>query len=454
MLFDRALAAGLEREPVAPAEKQRVGRAAHPAAFAGLFIFTLFLYMRPNDLFHGFFGSFPLVRIIAIATILIYVFAKLNRSERLTIWPAELKMLGVIFLLGLAFTPIAASQEKSVTTLIDTFLKVATIFVLMINLIVTRERLYLMLKLMVICGAVISVGTVKGYVTGEISRDVDAMDNRLTGFVGGLFGNANDFAMAMNLLLPLAVVLALRARGRARLFYLLCAASLLVGVIMSFSRGGFLGLVAMGLTLLWKVGRQNRAATIMLALMSMGLFLVALPNGYTDRLFTILHLEKDETGSAKERRELLDRAITLAGEHIIFGVGMGNYTIYSVKDKRAHNSYLEIWVELGVVGFIAYLILILRPLGSLRAVERETVNSHRARDHDLYLLTVGVQAAIVAYLVCSLFGSVQYDWYIYYPVAYAIAIKQLHLRETGEPGVEGEKAIAATSKKGALWGAS
>jgi len=461
VLFDRGAGAGLARVPREPVTDQRevssAGQGSHPVAFAGLFFFTLFLYLRPNDLFHNFFGDFPLVRIIAVATILIYVAAKVSKGERLTTWPLELKMLGLIFLLGLAFIPVAASQSMSINMLIDTLLKVATIFVLMINLLDTRERIYLMMKLVVVCGTIIAIGTVKGYITGEISREVDAMGNRLTGFVGGLFGNANDFAMAMDLLLPFAVVLALKARGLQRAFYLFCAAALLFSVMMSFSRGGFLGLVAMGLVLLWKIGRHSRMMTIGLAVVSLGLFTLAIPNGYADRLFTIFHLEKDETGSAQERKELLNRAIQLAGDHVVFGVGMGNYTIYSVKNKRAHNSYLEIWVELGLAGLVAYLILILKPLRSLRAICRATVNSHRPRDHDLYLLSVGVEAAIVAYIVCSLFGSVQYDWYIYYPVAYAIAIRQLFSREqagaTAPDAKAGEKQVAVAADRGALWGA-
>jgi hypothetical protein len=32
-------------------------------------------------------------------------------------------------------------------------------------------------------------------------------------------------------------------------------------------------------------------------------------------------------------------------------------------------------------------------------------------------------------VVCSFFGSLQYLWFVYYPLAYAVAIRRIHLAE-------------------------
>jgi probable O-glycosylation ligase (exosortase A-associated) len=463
VLFERP-ALGAAQPTIGPANERSVEQASkrrgirvsgsQPVAFAGLFLFTLLLYVRPNDFFPGFFSIFPIVKIVAIGTILAYVVGRISRGERLTVWPIELKMLLAIVLLGIVFLPIAASKSDTIDMLTDTFLKVVIIFVLMINIIDTKERLYSMLSLVVICGTIISLATIQAYVTG--GGQVDAGKNRLFGIVDGIFGNPNDLAMAIDLLLPLAIVLALSKRGLARWLYWGCALIFVLAVILSFSRGGFLGLVAMGMVLLWKVGRSNRLVAVMLVMMTLAIFASAVPNGYTDRIFTIFNSQTDETGSSQQRKALLERAVALAKNHIVFGVGMGNYGIYSLNNMRAHNSYLEIWVELGMAGLVAYLVLIFAPLRSLKRVERETVGLSRAGDREIYNLSVGVQAAIVAYVVCSLFGSVQYNWFIYYPVAYAIAIKHIHSRrrDDGAVAIEHKQAavVAAPATRGTLWG--
>jgi hypothetical protein len=50
----------------------------------------------------------------------------------------------------------------------------------------------------------------------------------------------------------------------------------------------------------------------------------------------------------------------------------------------------------------------------------------------MYYLSIGVQAAIVAYIVCSLFSSIQYYWYLYFPVAYAVSLNRIREFEMAE----------------------
>jgi O-antigen ligase len=416
--------------------KDDATRATHRVAFAGLFIFTLLLYMRPNEMFPAVFGEFPMAKIVALITLLGFFGAKLLAGERLSVFPIELRMLAVITLLGIIFIPAAASPDSSIDLLTDTFLKVVAIFVLLINLINTRERLQTMMKLVVVCGSVLALFAVVDYVTGKFTVVTQGEEGRvvglrITGIVGGIFGNPNDLATSLDLLIPFAVALALLRRGAARLFYLACAAMLGLGVILTFSRGGFLGLVAMAAVLIWKVGRHNRAVTTVAFVIITTVFLVAMPVGYSSRITTIFDSSSDETGSSEARRELLERAASVAANHVIIGVGIGNYPIYSLHEQRAHNSYLEISAELGVAGLIAYLIMIFAPLRSLRRIERDTLKACAVDPGDdramvTYYLGAAVQASLIVYIVCSCFGSIQYLWFLYYPLAYAVCLRQIH----------------------------
>ncbi len=425
------------------ADEQADKQSKHNLAFAGLFFFTLLLYLRPNETFPQVFGEFPIVKIVAIITLLAYFASKLGLAERLTVWPLELKMLALITLLGVAFIPIASSPKESIDVLTDTFLKVVTIFILMINLLNTRERLRSIMRLVVICGTVLALLAILSYIQGKFTvvtkgEEGTVVALRITGAVGGIFGNPNDLATSLDLLIPLAVALAMMRRGLARAAYFACAVLLSIGVVVTFSRGGFLGLVMAAGWMLWKIGRRNRALTAFSFIFVLGVFMAVMPSGYSNRITSIFDSSSDPTGSSQARRDLLERAKDVASNHLIFGVGMGNYTIYSLHEQRAHNSFLEISAELGVIGLIAYLVMIFAPLRSLRRIGRETSPpqktfesaAHADDQLETYYFSAAFQASLVTYIICSCFGSIQYLWFLYYPLAYAVSIRRIHEAES------------------------
>jgi O-antigen ligase len=453
-LFDRRAEKVLAPSPPgekAGEKKERAEIASHPLAFAGLFLFTLLLYVRPNELFPDAFGDFPITKIIAIPTLIAYIAGKLSRGERLSIWPLEMSMLSIIILLGIILTPIASAPTASIDLLTDTFFKVVVIFVLMINLVDTRKRLLLMMKLVVICGTGISAGSIAKFVEGKFTATIQGVGVRIEGTVGGMFGNPNDLAMALDLLLPLAVVLALTSKPAGRLLYSICAFVLAMGVVVTFSRGGFLGFAAAGGVLLWKLGRKNKLMTATAALAACVVLAMSMPAGYTDRLFTIIHTDQDTTNSAQERTGEMKQALDIASRHLIFGIGMGNYPFYSNHAIRAHNAYVEVAGELGVTGLIAYLILIFAPLRSLKRIERETSGARDRRKREMHFLSVGVHAAIIAYVVCAVFSSAQYQWYLFYVVGYALSLRRLHaMKQTDEADADATEEKPAV-ERGLLW---
>jgi O-antigen ligase len=209
-------------------------------------------------------------------------------------------------------------------------------------------------------------------------------------------------------------------------------------------------LFAAGGLLVWKLSRQHRVRTVLITLLVLMVFLVAMPGGYQERLATILHPETDQTTSAQERQKVLKNAAEVAARRFIVGVGMGNFLFYSIRDAKAHNSYLEILAELGIVGLVAYLIVMLRPLRSLRRIEAASAHDsawpQRRESREFYCLSVGLQGAILSYMVCSFFLSLEYFWHVYYPVACAIALRQIHAVEANVP-----MAAPSPARSGVLW---
>ncbi len=429
---------------------------SHSLAFAGLFLFTLLLYARPQELFPQLFGELPLVKIIAIGTLIAYTGGKLRAGESFTIWPLEMKMLALILLLGIAFVPVAVWPAHSIDLLTDSFFKVVTIFVLMINLIDTRQRLHSIMKLVVMCGVFVALFTIKNYFSGQM--DISHLAKSLQpGVASTQFDNTNELALTLDVLLPFAIVFAVTGKGIVRFGYSVCAAIIGIGAVMTFSRGGFLGLVSMGGVLMWKLGRGKRLTMVLAALLLAGVFAAAMPSGYSERLFTILHPADDSTNSAQERQALLGRAVEVALHHPIIGIGLANFGEYSPNGKVAHNSYIEIAAELGWAGLLAYMIFLVAPFRSLKRIERAVLAAGQfsdpggARRREMYYLSVGLQALIAGFMVCSFFASSEYYWHPYYIVGYSISLRRIYAAQFPVGQANDNAEAASTLASGALW---
>ena len=169
---------------------------------------------------------------------------------------------------------------------------------------------------------------------------------------------------------------------------------------------------------IWKVAKRSRLLVIIAASLGLIAFMVAAPGGYGSRLSTT----GDE--SALARFDDLKRSIFIASRHPLTGVGIDNYILYSNKDKASHNAYTQVASELGLVAALIYLYFMIYPLTRLLKLERETSGDRDRRT--LYYFSIGLQASLVGYMVSSFFASVAYLWYVYYLVAYSIALRRIY----------------------------
>ncbi len=118
------------------------------------------------------------------------------------------------------------------------------------------------------------------------------------------------------------------------------------------------------------------------------------------------------------------------------GIGLGNFPIVGIQNLETHNAFTQISSELGWFGLAAFLTFLISPLRKLWAIERQMfANSDTSW---MYYLSIGLQASIVGFMVSGFFVSVAYQWYIYFPIAYAICLRRiysLHQESIGEKGV-------------------
>ena len=207
----------------------------------------------------------------------------------------------------------------------------------------------------------------------------------------GTFEQPNPFGGYLGLTLPIAfgvVVAAVwpsaqRARRRWLLLAAGCGGLMLAALVMTWSRGAWLGLAAaVGTMILTVVVRRGRAAlwvTVLAMLVSYGLLAggaARVPPSIVERFSDLVPFAgvtdvrgvevTDANFAVVERMAHWQAALAMWTDHPWLGVGIGNYEVaygeyalplWSDPLGHAHNYYLNIAAESGVLGLAAYLLL-------------------------------------------------------------------------------------------------
>jgi putative inorganic carbon (HCO3(-)) transporter len=207
----------------------------------------------------------------------------------------------------------------------------------------------------------------------------------------GTFEQPNPYGGYLGLTLPLAVGLAvagaLRVGGRIRGWWLIwvvgCGALMLAALVMSWSRGAWLGFgAALAVMAIAVVVRRGRAAVlgtvfaVLAAYLLLAGGLARVPPSVVQRFsdfvpyLGVLEVEGREITDANfavlERVAHWQSAWKMWTDRPWLGVGIGNYEpaypryalpLWPLPLGHAHNYYLNIAAEVGVLGLGAYLVL-------------------------------------------------------------------------------------------------
>jgi O-antigen ligase len=254
---------------------------------------------------------------------------------------------------------------------------------------------------------------------------------RLEGVLNG-YANPNDFALAVVVALPICLAFMLRSRNTiARVVWLGCIGVMTYALVLSASRSGSLAFgVAMCITL-WYFAIKGRHKYL-LALIA-GFAACALLFGGSElklRYEAMAHPDLDQkaSGSSEQRERLLRVSIASTFKHPIFGLGPGNFQIASGVWRVTHNTYTQISSEMGLPGFILYVLILSCAWKNLSRVRRMIRG-----DTELRAFAIALHASLAAFLVGSFFASEGYEYFTYFLIAYTTAVYQIakHQSQTG-----------------------
>lgn len=323
--------------------------------FAGLNLYVWFALFRPQEFAWGEVDSLRLSLVVAVTFI--------GSSIATGIFPDVTHPLSFLMVLFLA--PILLAQLTAVDPAVGWFwfqvlLTIIVISLFSVRLTDTRKRFIWLLC--IVAGSLGFFGAKYG--VGYLIRG----GVRFSQGTGGMFGDNNDFALAVSRILFLVIAAAQNApRWWARWAFAVAAPLCVIGIVSTFSRGGFLGLAVGIVVFLCLQRRPLLAASVVTALVIGGLFVVPISNEYYQRMDTIRTFDEVDDASARSRLYFWGLAVEMVRDHPM-GVGLKNYEInydrYDVshgqygRGRAVHSTHFQVLAETGYLGFLIYVGLI------------------------------------------------------------------------------------------------
>lgn len=266
-----------------------------------------------------------------------------------------------------------------------------------------------------------------------------------------IYAHPNSLAGVAMGVVPFVVFIAPALKSRIwKLIILMPLGTSLICLIYSGSRTGYVAFFAF-LLFWWSKSRKKLKWILVAAGISLAAYPL-IPDEYIGRFKSIGGQEAE--GHSKEKRiVILQDAVTILAENPL-GVGVASFPV--VRSERfgrsqdTHNLYLEVATNLGIQGFVIFVLLITSLLSTFKAAEQSleqdglslqrwarTQTDRRARrsverqiqDYRM-LKSVAVAASgfIWVRLALGMFGMDLYEVYWWFAAGLAISLEQIAKR--------------------------
>ena len=335
-----------------------------------------------------------------------YVFMRKEHLQLLGTWQARLYVF--LCVLGTISLTIKGEDPGLIMNMVQIYVSIALLFFATVVLVDSLPRLRHVLLCMIASMSIASL---------YVLREWQVYHNVYPGLrPGGVSGDCNYFAASALITVPMSYYF---WRHSARPWIsILCLSSLglsLLAMMLGASRGGFLGLLVGLLMVIWR--SKTRIRNFVLISLTMGPLVVLLPSSPLQRL---LHPDYADNLGADIRIVLWRAGFRMIKEHPLFGIGLGNFmrmsgiyedasAFYGTATSRvqglACNAFLELAAELGIIGMLVFIGILVATYLSLERVRRQTAGG---KPNLLNIAADSLQVALVSFSVSLAFLSGEY----------------------------------------------
>ncbi len=356
----------------------------------GLYLWEWLALMNPHRLAYGFARELPLNMVVAVLTVGAGVVASGAIKLRLN----GFTLLLAVFSIWITVTSLLAPVPEATMPLWNRNIKTMLLCLMIVTMVTNRVRLTALLWIIAI-----SIGFFG--VKGGGFMLLRGTGNIIFGPPDSMIDDNNTLALALVMILPLLNYLRTQAENRTIRMALVGTLGLVfLAVIGSYSRGGFVALLAM-LGFLWTKTRA-KAVIAAFAVVSLSIILLVMPAKYFDRINSIGSAMSDASFVGRLAawevawRTALDRP---------FGAGFDgprqgeiwNRYLPEARARASHSIYFMVLGEHGFVGLALFLAICATAWRNLRYVAIKTRDGPAlawARD-----LAIALQVCLVGFFV-------------------------------------------------------
>jgi probable O-glycosylation ligase (exosortase A-associated) len=390
----------------------------------GVLVWSWIGLMNPHRLTWGFSFTMPFAQAVAITTLLGMLFTK----ERLRIpWSPPIVALSA-FIIWMTITTLFAIDGDAAFVEWLKVMKIQLMTFVTLMLITDRKRLDALIWVVAI-----SLGFygVKGgiYTVGRGGAE------SVLGPEGSFISGNTEIGLAMIMVFPLLRYLQLNSQRRL-VRWALGAAMLLTGlaILGTQSRGALVGGAAMAV-ILWLKSRK-KALLFFVLLAAIPIFLAMMANAWHEKMATIGSYEQDH--SAMGRIYAWEFATSMAIERPLTGGGFESFTpqnylrfapsltaAFSEKGfvADAHSIYFQVLGHHGFIGLALFLALLGAVWSTAKSVMRRTRSMPSLKwAYDIAAMS---QVSLVGFLVAGAFLGLAYFDLIYTIISIIVATKVL-----------------------------
>lgn len=382
-----------------------------PATWSHRFtLLSMFVYLgKIGDIF-PFLNKLHLGKVLIALAILAWLMEGGGRLAGLSRNPVFRPFLGVLAMIVVTL-PLGVWPGNTFTYITQTFFKELIFIVLLIVTTRTTGDLRRLAWVFALNALVLDYALHK---YGIMEIELMALDRNEIAMVS---------VMAIGMLLPM------HTRGIKTLFKYGLIGMMVMSILVSSSRGGLLGLATVLVTVSYfKLGGKV-ALTGVVVLALGGLIYIQLPSYVKGRVDSIINYEQDYNLTAQDGRiEIWKRGMSMIASDPLTGVGMRNFPIAEgwmhsgVRGQawmNAHNSYLQVAAEIGLIGFAFFITMLARMHAASKRLRSQTQNA------DARMVGFSLTYALTAYLVCGFFLSQGFAPVLYILMAAIVAAARL-----------------------------
>jgi O-antigen ligase len=264
----------------------------------------------------------------------------------------------------------------------------------------------------------------------------------------GEWGNAGDFALTAGFLLPFCVLAAMLIKNKGVKYVVLTAWTLFLlrTTVATATRSALIGFACVAIVLLLRVSMMKRVGIVIAGVVAATVVVATIPGEALDRLGTmsaaigLTDASPAETGeamgSATERKELQMDALKAIGDNPLVGVGPGQFPNYRYtyfldaagRHKRwfpAHNTYLQVAAECGVIGGVLYFLFIGSIFLTINRVRRLSLPGSHPQWQLVNRIALCLELSLIFFAVCAAFLNCQTYAHQFIVAGMAIALERL-----------------------------